>query len=146
MSKRSDIIAGTLFILMGTGSIVLAGLKVTEKLESHQLTIGKEVKNFKSHEECVAAVKELGIGAQKCKEVTIITVEGTCDDVPKPEFKLVLNAEGFLVLPELKVEQLADGSWGPTMEQGYVAAPYPDCWKLGLVPFTGDWHAPDTAP
>lgn len=78
--------------------------------------------------------------------VAVFDKVGTCDDVPKPEFKLVLDAQGFLLLPKLKVEAKPDGSWGPTMEEGYVKGEYPNCWVLGLVPYTGEWRAPELPP
>lgn len=124
-----------------------AGLRVIEKHDGWQLTAGTKVTAHANYADCLAAAKALGPGASKCKDVTAITVEATCDDEPKPEMKAVLDADGFLVLPELKVEALPDGSWGPTMEQGFVKGPgYPNCWVPGLVPYTGEWHAPDGPP
>lgn len=63
-----------------------------------------------------------------------------------PEIKLEKNAEGFLVQPGIVVEALPDGSWAPTKEEGYVLKPYPQCWVLGLVPYTGKWIAEEGPP
>jgi hypothetical protein len=91
----------------------------------------------KTWEEC--ATRAQAVGGWTCVMRQKFTTVGTCDDVPKPEWPMVVNAEGFTVLPELRASD--DGM--TTEEQGYVPAPYPACWVLGWVPYTGDWHAPD---
>lgn len=126
--------------------IAIAGLNVTEKHEGWQLTAGTTVTNYTTYDACKAAAIAAGAGDYKCKDVTSLKVETTCEDVSKPEFKVVVGADGLLVLPELKVDPLPDGSWGPTQEQGFIAAPYPTCWTLAWVPYTGEWHAPDGLP
>lgn len=125
---------------------VIAGLRVTEKSEGHQLLVGSVVNKYPTHDACVAAAKAAGVGVYKCKDVTSVTIEATCEDVPRPELKAVLDADGVLVLPELKVEAIANGEWGPTEEQGFVSAPYPACWTLGWVPYTGTWASPEGPP
>lgn len=126
--------------------VAFAGMRAIEKHEGHQLTVGAKTSNYSTHEECIAAAKVAGVGSYKCKDVTSVTIEATCDDVPKPAIKAVVDADGVLVLPELKVEAQADGEWTPTQEQGFVSAPYPACWTLGWVPYTGEWRAPDGPP
>lgn len=125
----------------------LAGLRATEKLEGHQITIAGKTSNYPTHEECVDAAKAAGVGVYKCKASTAITVEATCDDEPMPQVKTVLNAEGFMEQPGIVIAALPDGSWGPTMQEGFVKGPgYPNCWVPGLVPYTGEFPAPETPP
>jgi hypothetical protein len=97
----------------------------------------------RTQEACVAAAGKLGVGEYRCTNATTVSVVGSSEDVPKPVVHVVLDANGFLVQPEVKVEALPDGSWGPTMEQGYVKGEYPTCWVPGLVPYTGEWAAPE---
>lgn len=142
---------GKLIAAIAAGTLLtfaaLAAVKVTEKPLGWRVLPPSTtaVPAFKTKEECVAAATARGAGDYTCEYTTTLKVEATCTD-PKPEIKAVVNAEGFLVLPELKVDALANGEWGPTQEQGYVAAPYPTCWTLGWVPYSGEWHAPDGPP
>jgi hypothetical protein len=123
-----------------TSVAVLAGLKVTEKHDGWQLTAGTKVTGYLTYEECVAAVRVLGPGDYKCKDVTTIKAEFTCDDEPMPVLKLLVNAEGFTVQPGLVVELAANGvDWQPTKQEGFVKGPgYPNCWVPGLIPYQGE--------
>ncbi len=123
-----------------------AGFKATERYEGWQLTAGTKVTTHATYADCVAAAKALGAGSYKCKDVTALVIETTCEDVPKPITKLLVNAEGFTVQPGLVVEELPDGTWGPTMREDFVPAPYPACWKPGLVKYTGDFPAEEGPP
>lgn len=86
---------------------------------------------FPTYPECKAEASR-AVGEYRCVNVTPISVVGVCD-TPMP-----VVAEAGLV-----VQALPDGSWGPTMRQGYVQAAYPACWATGLVPYTGEVSAPD---
>lgn len=126
----------------------LAGTTATVTSETWELRDGDShpiSKGYKTYKDCDTAGKALP-GKYLCLGRVGFTVVGVCDDVPKPEIKLVLDAQGFLVLPKLKVTENPDGTWGPTMEEGYVKGEYPNCWVLGLVPYTGEWHAPELPP
>jgi hypothetical protein len=94
----------------------------------------------------VAAAGKLGVGEYRCTNATTVSVVGSCDDVPKPVVHVVRDADGFTVKPGIVAEQLPDGSWGPTKEEGFVKGEYPNCWVPGLVPYTGEWAAPELPP
>lgn len=126
---------------------VFASMRAVEKHEGWQLTAGAKTTGYATYAECLAAAKAAGAGAYKCKDSTAITVEATCDDEPKPVLKTVINAEGFLEQPGIVVKAQPDGSWGPTMEEGFVKGPgYPNCWVPGLVPYDPKFPAPDAPP
>lgn len=127
---------------------VFAGTTVTVTSETWELRDGEShvlSKGYRTRTECETAGRT-SPARYRCIGSVAFTVVGTCDDVPKPEMNLVTDAGGFLVLPKIKVTENADGTWGPTMEEGYVPAPYPACWVLGLVPYTGRWRAPERQP
>lgn len=140
-----------LLIVLGIASTAQAGEIVTAPPTTYSLNTptGTPVpgaKGFKTLKDCTDAAPVPAIKYRCVLGPVVFDKVGTCADVPKPETKLVLDAGGFLVLPKLKIEQQADGTWGPTMEQGYIAAEYPACWVPGLVPYTGKWHAPELPP
>lgn len=142
---------GALFL--GAAGLALAGTVVTVTTPPATYSLSNAVgtpvagaKGFKSLQECTDAAPVPALKYRCIPNPVIFDKVGTCDDVPKPEVKLVLDAQGFLMLPKLKVEAKPDGSWGPTMEEGYVKGTYPNCWVMGLVPYTGEWHAPDLPP
>jgi hypothetical protein len=122
-----------------------AGLITTEgppSFELHRADKSLVTPWPKTEAECVARAAA-SIGEWQCVIRRNFTTVGTCADVPMPEWPVQLTPEGFLIRPALKVEELPDGSWGPTQEEGYVPAPFPECWVLGWVPYTGAWHAPE---
>lgn len=98
----------------------------------------------KSAEEC-AARAAASIGEWSCVTRVKYTTVGACEPTA-PEIKLQTNAEGFLVQPGIVVGELDDGSWGPTQEEGYMLNPYPACWVMGLIPYTGKWIAEEGPP
>jgi hypothetical protein len=100
----------------------------------------------KTAEECDARARA-SLGEWTCVTRVKYKTAGACSPTP-PAIAVLLDTEGFLVLPRLVVEAQADGSWGPTMEEGYLPTPkpYPECWVRGLVPYTGEWHAPEGPP
>lgn len=119
----------------------LAGLRAIEKHEGHQLLVGATVNNYATHEACVAAAKAAGVGAYKCKDVTSVTVEATCDDEPMPP--LPKGTEAWAV-------QVSDTEWR-TEVTAWVAMPPPACWALGRgeLVYTdneAEAGAPDLAP
>lgn len=126
-------------------TIAIAGLKITEKHDGWQLTAGAKVTGYNTYAECIDAIRVLGPGDYKCKDVTTVKAEFTCDDVPMPALPTKINAEGFLEQPGIVVAALPDGTWGPTMQEGFVRGPgFPNCWVPGLVPYDPHWQAPDT--
>lgn len=118
--------------------LALAGLRTVEKHEGWQLTAGTKVTAHATYADCVAAAKALGPGASKCKDVTSITVEATCEDEPKPR-----NTDAFAV-------QVSETEWR-TEVTAWVAGPgYPNCWVLarGELVYTNEAEegAPDLSP
>lgn len=134
------------YLLLFLATVSLAGETVTYKPVTYALLgpTGTPIsKGYATLELCVASAP-IPATDYRCTITHVFTKVGTCDDVPMPVVRVVVDAQGFLVLPELKVEALPDGTWGPTMEQGFVRGPgYPNCWVPGLVPYKGTWAAPE---
>lgn len=153
------VIAGLMIMaLVAVASAVHAGMVTTAKASGYALRDSQSKviaaaaefnalpAEVRTQDACVAAATKIGVGDYRCTTATTVAVTANCDDVPKPEVHVVLNAAGFLERPGLKVEAKSDGSWGPTMEEGYVPAPPPVCWVPGLVPYKGEWNAPEGPP
>jgi hypothetical protein len=125
---------------------------VVEKHEGWQLTAGTKVTAHATYDDCKAALVALGAGATgKCKDVTALTVEATCEDVPMPIFPTVVDEHGFTVRPGVVVERKPDSEdWEPTKMEGFVKGPDwalgKNCWVPGLVPYDETYHAPDGPP
>lgn len=129
----------------------VADLRAATSHDGWQLTAGAKVTAYATLDECVAAAVAVGAGTFKCKDVTTVRVEATCEGVPRPEFKLLTNAEGFTVQPGLVVELAANGvDWAPTKQEGFVKGPDwakgVNCWVPGLVEYRGDPLAAEGPP
>lgn len=127
-------------LLVFAATAALAGIVTTEAPGPHVMHAPDGTsKGFATHAECVAA---LPLGRGTCSAVTNVEKVGVCDE-PAPVDPPRYDANGLQILPELVVS----GDWATTTEAGYVAGPaYPDCWVMGWVPYTGDWHAPEGPP
>lgn len=136
-----------LTLLVVAGPVLADGEIITKTTKASEWVLKRSsdssiLSRHATEEACVAALNLAG--DFRCDKSISIKAVGACSPT-KPEFKIVLNKDGVLELPELKVEALADGSWGPTLEQGYLpdVQPFPKCWVLGWVPYTGKWEAPE---
>lgn len=123
---------------LADGAIITTTVKPGDwVLKKKDLT---EVSRHPTLEACAAAI---GVsGDYRCDQSVAVKAVGSCA-VLAPEFPTRVNAEGFTEQPGIVVKELPDGSWGPSLEEGYVLEPYPKCWVVGLVPYTGKWNAPD---
>lgn len=94
-----------------------------------------------AHDQCIQAASVI-VGKSTCTDVYGIVVVGTCDAAPK--FPVKVNADGYLEVPEMRIPVLANGTdWGPPEIQAMVPAPYPTCWQIGWVPYTGQEYTTD---
>ena len=130
---------------------VLSTTEVTPSYELHDRTLPNSpiVTPAPANEaECLSRAAA-NVGRWQCVTRRNFVTTSTCNPTP-PEMPVVVDTEGRMVLPGLYVEALPDGSWGPTMEDGYVHSPTwpsgPQCWVMGKVPYTGSWHAPEGPP
>lgn len=129
-------------------SAAFAGLSTTDgqvSYELHQMPSNAMVPGPWpiSEADCIAKAKA-SIGKWACVTRRNFETVGTCDDVPQPAFPVKVNAEGYLEVPEIRVPVLANGTdWGPAEIQAMVPAPYPACWQIGWVLYTGQEYTTD---
>lgn len=126
----------------GTTSTMVGGISVFHPEGSPAVTY-KDAAGKTAHDACQDAAKAY-VGKATCSDVFTFTTVGTCADVPQPAFPVKVNAEGYLEVPEIRVPVLANGTdWGPAEIQAMVQVPYPKCWDIGWVLYTGQEYTTD---
>lgn len=128
--------------VLADGAIVNTTVKATDWVLKRPGTPDVVLAHYPTSDACTKAVTTAG--ELVCDQRIRITAVGACTK-EAPPFPVKVGADGFVEVPGIVVAEQSDGSWGPTMEQGYLpdVKPYPDCWVLGLVPWSGKWDAPD---
>lgn len=99
---------------------------------------GTKIGSYATMEECIKAAEIAPAPGVKssCRTVTYITKVAECDKVAPP-FPVKLSDDGqFVIAPAMQIVVLPGGEW-QTQVQAMVPAPWPDCWVIGFVPYTG---------
>lgn len=130
----------------GTTSTVVGGISVFHPIDvpNAAAVTYKDAAGKTAHDLCVAAANAY-VGKATCSDVATYTTVASCSDVPKPAFPVKVDATGYLTVPDIRVQVLANGTdWAPPEIQAMVPAPYPKCWDIGWVPYTGQEYTTDT--